>query len=219
LNASYPIRREVSYGVLLEQTFGSLGLIWRELLAYLAVAIVLGLGTPLVGDKSTGFFELLFYFVGQYWLFRSLLKRRGMLRTQRIHFLSFFGLALLLILPIMFGLVMLIVPGLFLVARWIAAPAYIVATGQGAIAAAGASREAVRGHTAKVMTVVVVLFLITVAIMTALAGIDRAFGNRADPEMMNLLWGHLLPLLLLGLSVATYERLGLEDTTIEDVFG
>ncbi len=219
MNASYPIRREVSYGALMEQTFGNLRLIWREMLAYLAVATVLGLGMPLFGDKSGGFFELLFYFAGQYWLFRSLLKKRGMLRTQRIHFLSFFGLALLLILPIMFGLVMLIVPGLFLVARWIAAPACIVATGQGAFGAAGASREAVRGQTAKVMTAVVVLFLIMVAIMTAIASIDRALGSRADMELMNLLWGHLLPLLLLGLSVATYERLGSEDTTIEDVFG
>jgi hypothetical protein len=69
------------------------------------------------------------------------------------------------------------------------------------------------------MKAVVVLFLIAVAIMTALAGIDRALGSPADAEVMNLLWGHLLPLLLLGLSVATYERLGSADTMIEDVFG
>ncbi|HSJ78019.1 MAG TPA: hypothetical protein VK913_04710 [Erythrobacter sp.] len=219
MNASYGTRREVGYGALMEQTFANLRLIWRELLAYLAVATVLGLGTPLFGDKSTGFFELLFYFAGQYWLFRSLVKKRGMLRTRRIHFLSFFGLALLLILPIMFGLVMLIVPGLFLVARWIAAPAYIVARGEGVFAAAGASRAAVRGQTAKVMTAVVVLFLIMIAIMTALAAIDRALGIRADMELMNRVSGHFLPLLLLGLSVATYERLGSDDAMIEEVFG
>ncbi|KPF64993.1 hypothetical protein [Porphyrobacter sp. AAP60] len=219
MNASYPIRREVTHGALMEQTFGNLRLIWRELLAYLAVATVLGLGMPLFEDKSTGFIELLFYFAGQYWLFRRLLKRRGMLRTQRIHFLSFFGLALLLILPIMLGLAMLIVPGLFLVARWIAAPAYIVASGEGAFAAASASAAAVRGQTGKVMTAVVVLFLIMIAILTPIAGIDRALGSRAGMELMNVVSGHFLPLLLLGLSVATYERLGCEDTTIEDVFG
>ncbi len=219
MNGRYGMIREVGYGRLMQLTFANLRLIWRELLAYLALAIVLGLGSPLFGDKSAGFFDLLFYFAGQYWLFRSLLQKRGLLRTQRIHFLSFFGLALLLILPIFFGLAALLLPGLFLVARWIAAPAYIVARGDHAFAAASASSAAVRGQTGAVMAALIVLGLILIAIMTVMVGVDRALGSPADIELMNRVSGHFLPLLLLGLSVATYDLLASPDTTIEEIFG
>ena len=69
-------------------------------------------------------------------------------------------LAMLLIGPIMLGIFALILPGLFLVARWIAAPAFVAARGGSAWAAAGASWQTVRGHTGKIASIVVMMFLI-----------------------------------------------------------
>lgn len=216
----YPgFRREVGYGELLSLSLRNLALIWRQVLAYLVVAALLGLGAPLFGNEAAGLAGVLLYFAGQYWLFRSLLKARRLLESERIHFLGFVGLAALLILPILFGLAALVLPGLFLAARWIAAPAFIVARGEGVFAAAGASSAAVRGNTVKVMAAVVVLFLIVIALFTPVDLIDRALGNQADNALLDRLMSQFFPLMLLGLSVAVYERLGPEDTMIEDVFG
>lgn len=197
----------------------NLWLIWPQVLAYIAVATVLGLGAPITGAGQAGLADLMFHFGGQYWLFRTLLRRRGLLRTEQIHIFAFVGLALLLIIPIMFGLVMLLIPGLFLVARWIAAPAFVAARGEGPWAAAVASFAAVRGQTGAVMSAIVVLVFVLIAIMLVLVVLDRALGSPADPALLNRVSGHFLPLMLLGLSVATYQRLGSEDTAIEDVFG
>lgn len=219
MNRGTATRAEVGFGELLSLSLRNLALIWRQVLAYLAVAMLLGVGTPLFGKESMGLVGFLLYFAGQYWLFRSLLNARGLLATQRIHFLAFVGLAALLILPIMFGLAALLLPGLFLVARWIAAPAFIVANGEGVFAATGASSAAVRGSTVRVMALVVVLFLIVIAALIPLAAIDRALDGKTATEALDQLAGHLFPLVLLGLSVAVYQSYRRADTMIEDVFG
>ena len=219
MNATAAARREAQYGSLVSHSLRNLALIWKQVLAYLAAAAVLGVAMPLIGSRSTGVIGLALYFGGQYWLFHTLLKARGLVEVQRSHFLAFVALALLLIIPILFGLTLFLLPGLFLVARWIAAPAFIVARGEGAVAAAGASFDAVRGHTISVMAAIVVLMLIVIAIGTILAGIEGALGSLADSGVLDRLFGHLVPLVLLGLSTATYEFYGPEDTMIEDVFG
>jgi hypothetical protein len=222
LNAPYAARRELEYGTLLSRSIENLWLIRWRVLAYLLAVGLLGFGMPLIGNESTGVIGLLLYFAGQYWLFHALLKTRGLLQTTRIRFFAFVGLAALLILPIMLGLAVFLVPGLFLVARWIAAPAFIVARGQGPFAATDLSADAVRGSTTRVMASAVVLFLIMIAFSAVMEGIGKAIGGfdafgTVDP--FDLIEGHLLPLLLLGLSVAVYELAGRKDTMIEDVFG
>ena len=222
MNASYAPRQELQYGVLISRSFENLWLIRWRVLAYLLAVGLLGFGMPLLGNESTGVIGLLLYFAGQYWLFHALLKARGLLQIGRIRFFAFVGLAALLILPIMFGLAVFLVPGLFLVARWIAAPAFIVARGLGAFAATDSSADAVRGSTTRVMAAAVVLFLIMIAFSAVIEGIGNTFGGLdafGAVGPFDLIEGHLLPLLLLGLSVAVYELAGRKDTMIEDVFG
>ena len=222
MNASYAPKQELQYGALISRSFENLWMIRWRVLAYLLAVGLLGFGMPLFGNESTGVIGFVLYFAGQYWLFHAALKGRGLLQTTRIRFFSFIGLAALLILPIMFGLAAFLAPGLFLVARWIAAPAFIVARGHGAFASTEASADAVRGSTTRVATAAVVLFLITFACSAVIDGIGKALGGfeafgAVDP--LDLIEGHLLPLLLLGLSVAVYEMAGRKDTMIEDVFG
>ncbi|MCL9982600.1 MAG: hypothetical protein NBV60_05515 [Erythrobacter sp.] len=222
MNASYAPRQELQYGLLISRSFENLWLIRWQVLAYLLAVGLLGFAMPVFGNESTGLIGFLLYFAGQYWLFHALLKARGLLQTSRIRIFTFIGLAALLILPIILGLAVLLVPGLFLVARWIAAPAFIVARGQGAFAATDASADAVRGSTTRVAMAAVVLFLIMIAFSAVIEGIGKTLGSldafgTVDP--FDLIEGHLLPLLLLGLSVAVYELAGRKDTMIEDVFG
>lgn len=222
MNYRYANGRELDFGTLLARTFGNLRDIGPEVAAYVAAVIVLAFALPLAGAQATGLIAFALYLAGQYWLYRRLMRTRGLLETQRVHIFAFAGLAILLILPIMFGIGLLVLPGLFLVARWIAAPSFIVARGEGAFTAAISSWSAVRGSTVKVAGAVVLLVLLVsviglagVAIDEALAGVD-AYRNAKPGNMIQV---NLLPVLLLGLSVATYELLGPEDNTIEEVFG
>lgn len=222
MNAAYATRRDVEFGALLSLTFANLALIWRQVVAYMAVAGILAFAGPLAGKELAGLIGLALYFGGQYWLYRALLRARGMLEADRIHFLAFVGLAALLIFPISLGLVLLVLPGLFLVARWIAAPSYIVARGQGAIAAAGGSWDAVRGSTGKVAGAVVLLFVLASTLGAVPNAIGRALGAATafgDARPANVIEANILPLLLLGLSVAAYQLLGPKDNSIEEVFG
>lgn len=222
MNRRYGTNREASFGALVSLTFSNLRSIWRELLAYLAVVAVFAFGAPVAGGGVAPIIGVLFYFAGQYWLFRRLMITRGLQQSQRVHIFAFVGLAALLIFPIIFGLTLLFVPGLFLVARWIAAPSFIVALGDNAFRGAINSWNAVRGHSVKLMVILALMFLGVSMLGSLTYGLDWAVGNAGaytDAKPIDVIEMQLLPLLLLGLSTATYELLGPEDNSIEEVFG
>jgi hypothetical protein len=202
--------------------FANLRLVWWQLLAYLAVATVLAFVGQLVGDEPTGLVGLVLYFAGQYWLFRSLLKARGLVETPRIHIFAFVGLAAVLIFPIMFGVGLFVLPGLFLVARYIAAPSYIVARGDGAFAAAINSWRAVRGHTLPIAGAAALIFIgvsLIGGLIGGIGGLLAGLGTDRAAEPIDVIELQLIPLLLFALSTATYELLGPQDNSIEEVFG
>jgi hypothetical protein len=208
--------------MLLSQSFANLKLIWKQVLAYLAGVAVLAFAVPLVGEEVTSLAGFALYFVGQYWLYHALLKARGLVETSRIRFFAFIGLGLLLIFPILFGIALFVLPGLFLAARWIAAPAFIVARGERVFAAAGSSWQAVRSHTGKIAGIIVLFFLAVSVLGSLTSGFDGSIadiGAYRDTKLIDVIELHLYPLLLLGLSTATYELLGPEDNSIEEVFG
>ena len=66
---------------------------------------------------------------------------------------------------------------------------------------------------------VTVLVLIVLAASAFIESLVRGLGGGSDLPVVSLLEGHLLPLLLLGLSVAAYQLLGPEENMIEEVFG
>lgn len=213
--------RTLDFRTLLRRSFENLWLIRMQVLGYLGIFTILALVLPLINVRGGGG-AIAVYLIGQHWLYRSLLKARGLLENSRNHLIAFFGLALVLFLPIFFGLVALLLPGLFLVARWIAAPAFVVGRGEGPLEAARSSWRAVRGHTVKVAGVVVIMFLIVSALGALTGAIDGQIGDLdayRQTKPVDLIELHFLPVLLLGLSTAIYELLGPQDTMIEEVFG
>jgi hypothetical protein len=222
VNGRYAAPQELDFGALLSRSFANLWLIRWQVFAYLSIFTVAAFVVPLLGEEITGGGGLIAYLLGQYWLFQAIFKARRALETPRYHMLAFIGLALVLILPIVFGLALLLFPGLFLVARWIAAPAFVVARGRGVFAAAADSWNAVRGNTGKVAGAVVVMFVIVScisAVISAIGGTLDGLDIYRGIKPLEMIEAHFLPLALLGLSTATYELLGPEDTTIEEVFG
>jgi hypothetical protein len=204
----------------------NLRILWRELMAYIAVVIALALASPYVGGGPGGIAGFWagwgVYFGGQYWLFWRLLSSRGLLETESFRFFSFCGLAIVLIVPIMVGTIFFILPGLFLSTRWIAAPAFIVARGDGVLSAAGHSWQRVQGATlpvALIFSVMIVIWMIITALIGGLGHSLKEIESFSAMSPAEALQFHILPLLLLSLSVAVYELTARSDTTVEDVFG
>jgi hypothetical protein len=222
MNYRYGAGREVGVGTLLSHCVGNLRAIWRELLAYMAGVVVLAFLLPLAGTELSGIPAIVGYLAGQYWLFRRVLVTRGMLETQRTHIFAFTALAALLIVPIMIGVAMFVLPGVFLVARTIAAPSFIVARGEDAFTAMRSSWQTVRGHSVAVMIVVTLIAVGTSLLGGSFNWIDGAVDSvdaYGEASPANVIQMQMLPLLLLGLSTAVYELLGPEDNSIEEVFG
>jgi hypothetical protein len=214
--------READVPTLVSRSFENLWAIRLQVAVYLSGVAFFAFAMPLLGSGITGGGGFALYLFGQYWLFQTLLKRRGLLETQAFHIVAFFALAAVLIIPILLGLAALLLPGLFLVARWIAAPAFVAGRGEGAFAAADSSYQTVRGHTAKIAGIVVMMALITSAFGTLTAGFDGLLAGvdaYRTAKPLDVIGVHLFPLMLLGLSVAVYELLGPRDTMIEEVFG
>ena len=77
------------------------------------------------------------------------------------------------------GLVLLIVPGLYLITIWAVVAPAIVVERAGAIDAFGRSRELVRGHGWPVFGAIVIAYLIIVVVSYVTAGIGDAIAHKA----------------------------------------
>jgi hypothetical protein len=105
------------------------------------------------------------------------------------------------------GLILLIVPGLFLLTIWAVIAPVIVIERKGAIDAFGRSRELVRGHGWQVFSVIVVLFLVELIVGAVLQAIansvsDSFFGYTIGDLIVRLL---VAPLTALAAAVLFFE--------------
>ena len=73
-------------------------------------------------------------------------------------YLAFLGQGIVMALAVVFGLLMLVVPGLILSARWSIAQPLLVGRGQKVFEALSDSWEATRGHTTAIIVAGIVLF-------------------------------------------------------------
>lgn len=94
----------------------------------------------------------------EYWLIRQALERRDLL-DGRAGFGSLFGLNLLSGLATLVGFLLLIVPGIYLAARWSAADAALLSDGEGLTAALGKSWEMTASHVWPIIGALLVVYL------------------------------------------------------------
>lgn len=116
-------------------------------------------------------------------------------------------------LAIGIGLLLLIVPGLFLLTIWAVLAPVVVLEKKGALEAFGRSRELVRGHGWQVFGVIVVLFLlqfIVTAVIQAIAdGVSDSFAAYAVSDLIVRLL--VAPLSALAAAVLYFELRGRKE--------
>jgi hypothetical protein len=111
------------------------------------------------------------------------------------------------------GLVLLIVPGLYLLTIWALLAPVIVVERQGALEAFGRSRELVRGHGWQVFAVLVVLLLLKIVLSAVVAAIavgisDSIAGYGVADLLTNVL---IAPLSAIAAAVIYFEILRLRE--------
>jgi hypothetical protein len=84
--------------------------------------------------------------VGGYWLITRFLAARGRYVEGPTRFWAYLGMGILSVIAIVFGLILLIVPGLILLVRWSAASGFVVGNRQGVTESLSASWQATRGR-------------------------------------------------------------------------
>jgi hypothetical protein len=119
------------------------------------------------------------------------------------------------------GLLLLIVPGLFLLTIWAVVAPVIVIERKGALDAFGRSRELVRGHGWQVFGVIVVLFLlqfIVTAVIQAIAnGVSDSFAAYAVSDLIVRLL--VAPLSALAAAVIYFELTARREAAAPEPLG
>lgn len=102
---------------------------WVAMAGYVAALVAIGMGSDQWGDVAGANFAFsIVSTIAGYALTIALLRQGGLAQTTA-GFGTYFGLSILSVLGIAFGLVALVIPGLVLFVRW--APAYGFAMGEG----------------------------------------------------------------------------------------
>ena len=220
--------KRAGMGELLTGTFAHLALIWREIAVYFGAFLVIGLisdalfASPDLAPLTAiiGLAAIPAYFAGQYWLYRAAFKRLGAQYDPRFKAHSMFFMAVILVFPISVGWNFGFVPGLILAAKWVMAPSFLVAQERSFFGAMGDAWHASSGNSWQLtgaFTVLCVIWLVAFSLLVTLIGIGDT-GGSARINAFEWLTFHILPVLLLGLSVAAYRLLAENDTSLVEVF-
>jgi len=168
--------RELKIGAIIDKTLAVLERAAVPALIYFAALTVingaityftLAMIAPLQA-LAIGLLKMVVGIVAGYLLLDAMVRKTG-LRSGKGEdvFLTFFGLSLLSGLAVLVGFVLLIIPGLFLIARWSIAQPLVVARGDGVMQAFGESWARTRGNEFQILIAMLALFAVFLAIVIA----------------------------------------------------
>jgi hypothetical protein len=162
-------RQDVTIGTIISATSETVRVNARPILFFVALFTVVGTLVDYAeqsGNLASEFIVVLWYFsiavasvIAIYFLVEAMLRQAALMDhfgSRRI--LPYVGQAIVMGFGIVVGFVLLIIPGLILLARWSLAPALLIGKGMGAIDAMQRSWELTRGHTVAIVIAAILLF-------------------------------------------------------------
>lgn len=116
--------------------------------------------------------------VAAYLLLSAMVRRTGLAsRSDGDAFLGYFGLSILYTLGVMAGLILIVLPGLFIMARWSIAQPMLIARGESPIRALGESWDRTRGSEFPILVAALALLVPLIVVIVACG----LLFERADP--------------------------------------
>lgn len=171
-----PAPRDLKIGKIIDKTLAVLELNMVPALIFVVALTAANLPITYV---STGSLDPLTLAGGQvlnsvvgivcgYFLLVAMLRRTGLQsRTGGDVFLPYLGMSLLAGIAVGLGFIAIVLPGLFLMARWMIAGPLMVARGDGVMASLGESWNRTRGNELSIIAAALALVLIPVAVIIA----------------------------------------------------
>jgi len=170
--------RALKFGKTIDKTLAVLERNAGPALIFVVVVTALCVPVSYFGIGSTSLSrifggELLRSVIGMicaYFLIVAMVRRTGLrTRTDEDAFLPYLGLSILSTLGIMLGMIALILPGIFIMARWMLAQPLLIARGAGVKEALGESWDRTRGSEFLIIGVAVTLLLPLIAVGIAVS--------------------------------------------------
>lgn len=206
--------RELKIGKIIDETLGVLERCVLPGLVYLVVMTALnvpatryGLDHQSAGSQAVlSLFSLFVGIVGGYFLTEAMLRQTGhRLPGAGEAFLPYVGLSILSILGTIVGFVLLILPGLIVMARWSVAAPLLLSRGEGPVQALKSSWERTRGNE---FTIIVAALALAAAFI-AIAIFAGVFYE--DDDMVGMIVSQLastaIGVVLTGMGVALFGLL------------
>jgi len=142
--------------------------------------------------------------VAAYLLFDSMLRRHGFIQPDADDvILPYAGLSIVYSLAVGLGFLLIIFPGLFLMARWIVAQPLLIAQGKGVIASMKESWERTRGSEFAILVAVLVLIILP-AIIGTVAGMQFGAEDPVGIAITQVI-SAVSSMLGIGMGVALYR--------------
>ena len=136
------------------------------------------------------------------------------------YFWPVFGASILAGIAITIGLVLIIVPGLFLITIWAVIVPVIIIERSGALASFGRSRELVRGHGWHVFGTLVLVYIIMLVVNIVLGLIFSALPHVLGDGLSSVISGTLIsPFLALVVTLVYYRLVGISAPAAGGPYG
>ena len=217
-----PQQRKVALGDLLTSAFGVLGGIKPALglyfAAFLAIAILSEISA--LGRDNLSVPSAIAYFFAHYYLYREALKARGIAYDDAFKIISFVFMAAFLGVAIQLGTVLLIIPGILIAAKTIMAPAFLVAEKLNVFEAIGASWRTSGGNTITLSLAFAIVFVAWMFVVLGFGAIGTVLDNSgfAGSKTLEQIVIHVLPVMLMGVSIGSYQALNDSENSLVAVF-
>lgn len=221
---NYTQKPVISFDSLLTGTFAELSQIKREIGFYFLFFAGLGAVQWLVESYAIGLrgfvsiFAFFAYFYAQYRLYQASLSSYGALPHDRVRVFSFLGMALLIGAGLAFASNFLVIPAIILGGKWIMAPTFLVARDRAVLSSIGDSWDASSGNTLALSLAYGLIFFGWLVLIGLGDSLSDALNLPSGYNAVSGLILHILPILLMGMSVTAYRQLANPADTLANVF-
>jgi hypothetical protein len=171
-----PAPRNLKIGTIIDKTLGVLELSLPAVLIFVGGLSAINTAVKYFTLEMTaptqqlviGLLSFVVSVIAGYVLLEAMLRRTGLRsREGEAVFFSYLGLSILYTLGVMVGFLIIIFPGLYIMARWSIAQPMIVARGEGVMQTLGESWERTKGNEFQILVAAIALIVPLVAIMIA----------------------------------------------------
>ena len=233
------MQQEAGFGRIFAELFAILSRAGREVALYTVVvggATALGVLTGLTeqtpnalnygfsvdaSDSPQGaLFQLLVLVlnvVATYLLLKRFLAAAGRSHDERNRFWGYVGMSILMAIGIVFGLLLLIVPGVILLVRWSASSGFLLGAGQGVTESLTSSWHATKGHGWPIFFAGIVMF-IGVMVVAGVLGALAVIGGSTLVELVSALVEAAAGAVFAAFGIAIYSMVHDDAREVSAVF-